>query len=160
MRRRIFVMGSIVTLFATLNATISHAFDWLLVTQEEFDRERLEAKADGPRPAEALAAPVPGAPKIEVKRPDLTQTIKVPINIVVTFLPERDAKINLSSFRAVYGAFIKLDITEKIKAHAKLDESGLVADSVSLPAGKHTVSISIADDRGRIGARTIEFTVA
>ena len=113
-----------------------------------------------PRGDQALTPPVPGAPKIDIKRPDPAQHIKVPVNIVITFVAERDAKIELSSFRAVYGAFIKLDITEKIKAHAKLDESGLVADGVTLPTGKHTVSISISDNRGRVGNRTVEFVVA
>ncbi len=73
---------------------------------------------------------------------------------------EPDAKIVLSSFRAVYGIFIKLDITEKIKAHAKLDDTGLFAEGVSLPTGKHNVTISIADNLGRVASRAVEFTVA
>ncbi|WLC16287.1 hypothetical protein [Bradyrhizobium diazoefficiens] len=159
MRKRTFLMGGVATLVGVFSATASSALNWPLVTQEEFDREVAEGKS-GSNKIEAPTPPVSGAPRIEIKRPDPSQQIKVPVSIVVTFVPQQDAKIDLASFRATYGSFIKLDITEKIKANAKLDESGLSAENVSLPSGKHTVTISIADDKGRIGNRVIAFTVA
>jgi hypothetical protein len=162
MKRRRFLFGSVATLIAASNAKISHAIDWSLVTQEDFDRELSEAKAFGPlEPGRrgAFTVPVLGEPKIEVKQPDPSKNIKLPVTIIVTFTAEGDAKIVVSSFRAVYGTFIKLDITEKIKAHAKLDENGLFAEGVSVPTGKHNVTISIADNRGRIGTRAFQFTV-
>lgn len=159
MRKRTFLFGGVAALVEVFSATASSAANWSLVTQEEFDREAAEEKS-GPQKIEAPTPPVPGAPRIEIKRPDPSQQIKVPVSIVVAFVPQQDAKIDLASFRVTYGSFIKLDITNKIKANAKLDVSGLSAENVSLPSGKHTVMISIADDKGRIGNRVIEFTVA
>ena len=45
MQRRMFFMGLVATLATTLNATISRALVWSLVTQEEFDREVAEFKS-------------------------------------------------------------------------------------------------------------------
>lgn len=164
MQRRMFFMGLVATLATTLNATISRALVWSLVTQEEFDREVAESRAAGRLGSSKLRAPAPpaapGAPKIEIKQPDLKRPIKVPVTIIVRFLPEPGATIVVSSFRAAYGAFIKLDITDKIKANAKLDGTGLFAEDVKLPAGKHNVTISIADDRGRVATQAIEITVS
>ena len=159
MRKRTFLTGGVVILVGAFNARACFATTWTLITQEEFDRE-IAGEKSGPNKLEAPTSPVAGAPKIEIKRPDPSHQIKGPVSILVAFIPQGDTKIDLASFRAVYGSFIKIDITEKIKANAKLDQSGLAADNVSLPSGKHVVTIYIADDKGRSGNRVIEFTVA
>jgi hypothetical protein len=161
MRRRTFIVGLTSSFIATMNTTISRAQVWSLVTQEEFDREQDASQ----KPPAVDATPVsqppdPGAPKIDIKQPDPGKPIKTPVTVIVGFIAEPGSKIVLSTLRVVYGTFIKLDITDKIRANAKLDDSGLRAEGVGLPSGNHNVTISIADDRGRVGNRAIQFVVA
>jgi hypothetical protein len=160
MRRRSFVFGLISSLVATLSAKTSRAQAWSLITQEEYERER-EASQREPLsdPRSEFVPQDPSAPKIEIKQPDPSRPIKTPVTIIVVFIAGPDAKIDVSSFRAEYGAYIKIPITDKIKQNAKLDETGLRAEGVGLPSGNHTVTISIADDRKRIAIRTIQFVV-
>lgn len=160
MRKRSFLIGTFAILFSVFSAKNSRAANWQLISQDDVDRERLEGKAAGQLPSPIDASPTAGEPTIDIKQPDLRRMVKVPVTISIVFSTEADAKIVPSSFRAVYGGFIRLDITDKIKAHAKLDETGLFAEGVTLPSGKHRVTISIADSRGRNASRTLEFTVA
>lgn len=160
MRRRTFVAGTIAASVATIGATISRAQSWSLVTQQEFDREWEESRKGDPNAsARPLQPQDASAPKIDIRQPDATKPIKAPVNIIITFVANPDAKIVLSSFRVVYGTFLKRDITDRIKANAQLDEAGLRAERVVLPAGNHSVTISIADDHQRVASRGIQFTV-
>lgn len=164
MRRRTFIGGLISSFLSLLHSTIVRAQVWALVTQQEFDRERQvfqnEKPATGHPSARAAQPEDRSAPKIEIKQPDPSKPLKAPVNIIITFNAASDAKIVLSSLRVLYGTFIKLDITDRIKKNAKLDEAGLRAEGVSLPAGTHNVSISIADDHRRVATRAVQFTVA
>jgi hypothetical protein len=141
------------TFVASLFSTTLHAEVWQLITDDEFEREKLAPKEAQPRIAAQLDGPV-----ITVERPDETKPIKSPVSIFVSFRPQGNATIDLSSLRFFYG-FLRIDITKKIVEHAQLTASGLSASNAQVPSGHHRVTIQIADSMHRVGSRDIEFTV-
>jgi hypothetical protein len=96
-----------------------------------------------------------------VQEPDQNQPITSPVTIRVSFQPQDNAGIDLTTFRVTYyGLFgIPIDITSRILEHAELSDSGIYAKDAELPSGHHRVTVEIADGMGRVGAQPFEFTV-
>jgi hypothetical protein len=126
---------------------------WLLVTPDEVQHD--------------LAAPhepkraVPGVshgPTIEMRRPDITSPVRVPVSINIQFIPRPNTSIDVATFKATYG-WLGIDITRRLLDHASLTPAGLSADNARLPPGEHRVTLSVADTLGQVGSRTFEFTV-
>ena len=153
MQRRSFVIGVISSSIASTYSTIARADLWSLVTKDEFDHELSYRSLDPPRPKTTVRGPI-----ISVLQPDQSKPIRPPITIRIAFRAQAGAKINVKSFRAMYGS-TNFDITQRLLDHAKLDESGLSANNALLPAGQHTISLAIADSFQRIGMFTARFTV-
>ena len=151
-RRRAFISGLLATC-SILCASIRPSAAWELVTREEFKRE-----STAPHNKAAHAAARPGAPIITVEEPNPRRLITPPVTVRVTFRPQDGATIDPRTFRATYG-WLGIDITRHIVANAKLSESGLVAKNASVPAGSYRVTLRVADNRHRVGTRTVEFTV-
>jgi hypothetical protein len=149
MRRRTLLL-SLLAVFFPVKA---RAEVWQMVTDEEFEREKSSPKDEQPRIAAASQGPI-----ITVEHPDQAKPIKPPVSILVSFRPQDGATIDLSSLRVLYG-FLGIDVTKRIIEHAKLTASGLSATNAQLPAGHHKVTVQIADNRARVGSRTIDFTV-
>ena len=62
--------------------------------------------------------------------------------------------------RVVYvKGFLRKDLTDKIREHARFDESGIYGPRAAIPPGKHRFLIEVADDRGRLGTREIRVRV-
>jgi hypothetical protein len=78
----------------------------------------------------------------------------------VQFTPAAGAQVNPGSLKILYG-FLKLDITQRIlqAPGVQVSAAGLKADGAKLPSGSHKLLIEIADNLGRVGRRTVEFTV-
>jgi len=93
-----------------------------------------------------------------VEQPDTTKPIKSPVAIRASFHPHGGATIVLTSFKVTYGS-LGIDITSRIVTHAKLNESGISAENAQLPSGHHKIAVQIADDKGRVGIESFEFTV-
>lgn len=161
MRRRNFLLWAFSIAVGIQGRARAEVAEWTLISQDQVDREKSEAaKHSGSNEIQSDASStIAGGPKIEIKSPDLSHPIKAPVTIAIVFSAEPGAKIVPPTFRASYGSFLKVDITDKIKANAKLDQTGLFADGVKLPSGKHTVFISIGDDHGRVSTREIDFTI-
>jgi hypothetical protein len=132
---------------------VCRADTWLLISKEEFEREK-----SAPHIQAAPLVPLPGAPTIKVEEPDTTKPIISPVTIRVSFHPEGNAKIDLNSFKVTYG-FWEIDITGRILAHAKPSASGIFVKDAQLPAGHHKITVEIADDSGRLGIQSFEVTV-
>ena len=152
MRRRAFISGLLATC-STVCASVRRSAAWELVTRREFKRE-----STAPHNKAAPAAAQPGAPIITVEEPDLKRRITPPVTLRITFRPQGGATIDPRTFRATYG-WLGIDITHHIVANAKLSASGLVAKNASVPAGSYRVTLRVADNRHRVGTRTVEFTV-
>jgi hypothetical protein len=131
------------------------AADWPLITKEEFQRSQA---APRPEARSLRAAPAAGVPAIEVEQPNAGKPIKSPISIIVRFRAQDGAVINPSSMRITYG-WLGIDITSRVLEHSKLTADGLSATDAQLPSGKHRVTISIKDSKGREAVRNFDFTV-
>jgi hypothetical protein len=153
MHRREFLLSTLAA--SAISCTVvPSAGAWELITNEELEHENAQPHANAfPQQSQ------PGSPTIEVDQPDVSKPIKVPVDVRVRFLPQDGATVDPNSFRAKYG-WLRIDITERILAHAKIDASGLVTNGAELPSGNYSVTLQISDDNlHRIGTRTIEFSV-
>lgn len=126
---------------------------WDLVSMEE---AQASARIGLPPVARSLGAG-PG-PRIEVLSPSETAPLRPPLTIRLRFSPASGARVDPGSFRALYGA-LRLDVTERIRRHARIDGAGLVAEDVALPAGQHRIILSVADEEGRRGERDFRLRV-
>ena len=128
--------------------------EWVaLVTRQHSRRENA-----APHKQAAPAAPRSGAPIIRIEEPNTTRPIKSPVRIRVTFQPASNATIVVNSLRVRYGS-LGIDITRRILAHARPTASGVTVDDAELPRGRHRVTIQIADNLGRVGTKSLQFTV-
>ena len=128
---------------------------WSLVTYEEAQLER-----EAPRPPKTRGLPrsESGGPNITVELPDTGRALRPPLTFRVRFTPVADTPIDPNSFRASYGA-LGLDITDRLLRHARFSGQVLAAENVTISAGTHTVTLSIADTAGRKASRTFQFEV-
>jgi hypothetical protein len=126
---------------------------WQLVTPDEAQRD-LAAPHEPRRAVPGLAH----GPTIEMRRPDITSPVRVPVDINVQFIPRPNTNIDVATFKATYG-WLGIDITRRLLDHASLTPAGLSANNAQLPPGGHRVTLSVADTLGQVGSRTFEFTV-
>ena len=142
-------------LLVMCNRPCSAAADWPLITQEEFQRNQA---APQPESRSLRSLPAAGVPAIDVEQPNPAKPIKSPVTIIVHFHAQDGAVINPSSIRVTYG-WLGIDITSRVLQHAELTADGLSAANAQLPSGKHRVTISIKDSKGRQAVRDFDFTV-
>lgn len=91
-------------------------------------------------------------------RPTEAAAVTPPVAPRINFRAFKGAGIDVPSFRATYG-FLGLDITDEILRYARIDAEGLAADHLMVPAGRHRITLSIADTLRRVGTRTFQFVV-
>ncbi|MEM8983668.1 MAG: hypothetical protein AAGC71_11620 [Pseudomonadota bacterium] len=101
----------------------------------------------------------PLGPKIVVREPDLSGPVLPPVDIDVQFQPTGGSSVDIESFRAYYG-FLKLDVTDRILENAAPSADGIRCSEVVLPPGKHTLTVEIADDKGRKSREKFKFRVS
>jgi hypothetical protein len=140
-------------LAALAAARPARAAPWALVSAEE-----AAASAALGLPPVALSLTAGAAPRIEVLSPSETAALRPPLSIRLRFAPAPGARVDPATFRALYGA-LRLDVTDRIRARARIDEQGLAAEEVALPAGQHRILLSVADDQGRRGERDFRLRV-
>jgi hypothetical protein len=149
MDRRSLILGVIASSCFEIRAGSA----WPLVTRQQSRRDNAV-----PHKQAAPAAPQSGTPIISIEEPNTTTPIRSPVRIRVTFQPASNAKIDVNSFRVRYGS-LGIDITRRILAHARPTASGVTVNDAELPRGRHRVTIQIADNLGRVGIKSLEFTV-
>ncbi len=153
---RIAMLGVALT-FTSLH---SRADDFQLITADE---ARQEAKAVAEAPPEvrtrSLPIPKPGQPAIRVVTPNaLGSAVAAPVRIEVTFKPAPGARIVPSTFRVLYG-LMKIDLTDRLKKHATVTESGVVVDQARVPEGQHRLILQVADDQGNTAEQELRIRV-
>ena len=99
-----------------------------------------------------------GMPEIVLVSPHMPMKISSPIDIELRFLAMPPAKIVRGSLRILYGLF-GFDITERLIKDAEITQFGIMAKNAKLPAGSHSITIEISDDRNRVGRKTFEFQI-
>lgn len=134
-----------------LSVTTAQAFE--LVSQDE-----AQASRDAPPTFAARAVPVPDAPRINLLAPRLDAPVGSPTAIRLKFEAADKASIRPETFKAYYGAF-KLDITGRIASAAKITAEGIDVSEARLPKGFHRLTVAVEDSQGRVGERSVSFTV-
>ena len=130
-------------------ATLARAAPFMLISDDEAQREATAAAQAPPRPRSMPLPPRP-APAIEVLAPVPEGTaVSSPLRLEIAFKAPADARIVPAGFRLLYGV-LKIDLTERLQRHARLNESGVLIEEAAVPQGTHRVIVRVADDKGRI----------
>ncbi len=113
-------------------------------------QQAAKAEAEAPRVfrSRSMAAPRANVPAIRVVAPNEPGTpVAAPVRIELEFKPAPGTRIVPSSFRVLYG-LLKIDLTERLRKHATVNESGVVVDRAQVPDGQHRLILQVADDQG------------
>jgi hypothetical protein len=154
---------SVLSLALLLGAMHSRAADesFELITPAEAQQA---AKAEASAPAEtrtrSLPIPKPGQPAIRVVTPNTpsSSTVPAPVRIEVSFKPAPGTRIVPSTFRVLYG-LMKIDLTDRLKKHATVTETGVIVDQAQVPAGQHRLILQVADDQGNTAEQELRLRV-
>ena len=143
-----------------LAAFESRAEGFDLITPAEAQQE---AKAEANAPSEprmrSLPIPKPGQPAIRVVTPDVPGSpVNAPVRIEVSFKPAPGTRIVPSTFRVLYG-LMKIDLTDRLKKHATVTETGVIVDQAQVPAGQHRLILQVADDQGNTAEQELRLRV-
>lgn len=145
-------MKQILTFFVSVLTCAAFAGQ-LLVSVDEMNASN---NAKPPFTAKAIAPK--DAPLIELSAPKLSAPVSSPTTIELKFQSTLPSLVKPDSFKVLYGSF-EIDITKRILNVAKVTESGVNVQEVSLPKGKHKLLMVVEDTSGRRGNKTIEFEV-
>jgi hypothetical protein len=143
-----------------LSAAGGRAEGFDLITAAEAQQEA-SAEAADPQPARTrgMPAPKPGQPAIQVLSPVAAgPAVNTPLRIELAFKPAPGTRIVPSTFRVLYG-LLKIDLTDRLKKHATVTESGVVVDQAQVPAGQHRLIMQVADDQGNTAEQELRIRV-
>ena len=129
------------------------AVAWPLVTPGAEARDN-----SAPHLRQSATPAVQGAPVITVTQPDISRAVRNPMTFDIQFRAAPGSTINPSTFQANYG-WLGINITSRLLAHGTRTPNGLFAANVNVPTGNHRISVSIADNRGRVGTRVVNLHV-
>jgi hypothetical protein len=127
--------------------------EWPLVTPEEEARDNA-----APHLRQSATPAVQGAPVITVTQPDISRALRNPMTFDIQFKAASGATIDPSTLQARYG-WLAINITSHLLEHATRTPNGLFAADVDVPTGNHRISVSIADNLGRVGTRVVNLHV-
>jgi hypothetical protein len=145
-----------VALWASPGLALANGFD--LVTAAEA-QQATQAEATMKPPMRTRNLPKPDAPAITVVSPSAPgKPVAAPLRIEVAFQAAAGARIVPSSFRVLYG-LLKIDLTDRLRQHATVTESGVVVDGAKVPDGQHRMFIQVADDKGNTAEQELRFRV-
>jgi hypothetical protein len=131
----------------------------LITPAEAQQAARAEAEALGVITTRQVPVPKPGAPGIRVLAPVAAGTpVPAPLRIEVAFTPTPGTRIVPASFRVLYG-LLKIDLTERLRAHATITENGVVVDRANVPDGQHRLILQVADDKGNTAEQELRIRV-
>lgn len=147
---------AVAVLWASSGLAEAAGFD--LVTSGEA-AQAAQAEKTMTAPVRTRSLPRPDAPAIKVLSPSAPGTpVAAPLRIEVAFQPAQGAKIVPSSFRVLYG-LLKIDLTDRLRQHATVTESGVVVNGAKVPDGQHRMFIQVADDKGNTAEQELRFRV-
>ena len=156
--------ATMLSLALLLAAVDSRADGFELITAAEAQQEAKAEAAAPPQPEEnrtrSLPIPKPGQPAIRVVTPNApsSSTVPAPVRIEVSFKPAPGTRIVPSTFRVLYG-LMKIDLTDRLKKHTTVTETGVVVDQAQVPAGQHRLILQVADDQGNTAEQELRLRV-
>lgn len=140
------------------SAKAAGGFD-LITADEAMATAQAEATRPEIRTRQVPPPPRPNMPAIRVVSPNATgAAVAAPVRIEVAFTPAPGARIVPSSFRVLYG-LLKIDLTERLRQHATVTESGVVVDGAKVPDGQHRLILQVADDKGNTAEQELRIRV-
>jgi hypothetical protein len=97
-------------------------------------------------------------PQIIVLSPHEGDTVTAPFDLDVRFLASPDAHIAPNTLKVEVKKMLwGVDVTEHVKPFA--DAAGIHMTQADFPKGHHTVTLQIADEQGRVAAKTVTMEV-
>ena len=123
-----------------------------------------EANAEAAAPPEirprGTALARPDATAIRVVSPTTVNSggVAAPVRIELAFKPAPGARIVPSTFRVLYG-LLKIDLTDRLRKHATVTESGVVVENAQVPNGQHRLILQVADDQGNTAEQELRMRV-
>jgi hypothetical protein len=133
-----------------------------LISSSEAQQEA-KAEAEAPPEIRPRAAVVsrPDATAIRVVSPSTAGNaggVAAPVRIEVAFKAAPGARIVPSTFRVLYG-LLKIDLTDRLRKHATVSESGVVVEGAQVPDGQHRLILQVADDQGNTAEQELRIRV-
>ncbi len=150
---RLLACAVLLTLASGASAAGPDGF-WL-VTPDEAAMPPASTEKGG-QPFEAGREPPDTGPLIEVLKPAEGDSVAVPLEIAVKFVP-RSAPVDLSSLKVTVVKFLDIDITDRVRPFAT--PAGIQIPDARLPAGEHRVRITVADASGGVSRKQLTLTV-
>lgn len=147
--------------FALLTAAPAHAApaDFELVTEAEAREDQVAAQLHG-LPPRTRGLPRLDAPAIRVLNPTAAaMPVAAPLRIEAAFEAAPGTRIVPTSFRLLYG-LLKIDLTERLRDHARVSEGGVVISGARVPNGQHRMFLQVADDKGSTTEHELRLRVA
>jgi hypothetical protein len=95
-------------------------------------------------------------PKIDIAQPKANTPTSSPVEIMIRFSPKK-VPIDLSSLKVTLVKWVNIDITEHIRKYATPE--GVHIEKADLPAGEHTVRLSLADKEGHVTVKEVKLIV-
>ena len=154
---------AMVCIAALMAVAESRAEGFDLITAAEAKNEAVAA-AGAPSEPRTRGMPVtkPGQPAIRVVTPTTADSsaagVPAPLRIELAFKPAPGTRIVPSTFRVLYG-LLKIDLTDRLKKHATVTETGVIVDQAQVPAGQHRLFLQVADDQGNTAEQELRIRV-
>jgi hypothetical protein len=146
---------------------LRHVFMWIVsgflgaqsvMALELVSLEEMLASSSAADPLVPKTAASPGAPQIDIVHPKLDTPIASPTAIQLVFLPSASSAVRPETFKVVYGR-LRVDITQRLTQVAKVTAEGVNIKEASLPKGTHRLLLSIEDQQGRQGVKSLDFEI-
>lgn len=96
-------------------------------------------------------------PVIEVLSPHMGASIKGPVLIDVRFIKKDDMDIDPSTVKVEYLKFLTIDLTPRVRDY--VSKEGIKVPNANLPAGTHTIRLSVGDTTGTVTKQVFTFEV-
>lgn len=145
-------------LAGSAQAQSTGGFD-LITAAEAQASAQAEAANPQVRTRQVPPPPRPNMPGIKVVSPSVgAAPVAAPVRIEVAFTPAPGSRIVPSSFRVLYG-LLKIDLTERLRQHATVTETGVVVDGAKVPDGQHRLILQVADDKGNTAEQELRIRV-
>jgi hypothetical protein len=85
-------------------------------------------------------------------------SVQSPFDLRLEFVQRGGAKIDLETVKVLYDKNPPVNLIERVRTG--VSETGIVLAGAQVPAGKHSIIVSVADSDGRSTTRTFELTVS
>lgn len=147
------------TALTSASAYAQTAGGFQLITADEVRQNAQAELSAPPQITPRQVGPKGNVPGIKVVSPAAPGTpVAAPLRIEVAFTPTPGTRIVPSSFRVLYG-LLKIDLTERLKPHAAVTETGVVIDRAVVPNGQHSLILQVADDQGNTAEQELRIRV-